>query len=366
MNTVAALKPELNNSKKLMKESEQTIDKLNEEIKKLESTLDESNKNWELQNSKLKTDLIEIHEVLEKNEEELCNTKELLSEKLNENQELLEQLDVSGSTENDNSSIQKAKGLIVADSVTSAVAKHIRNCNIEWAIIMNNDLDESMKIEMDRADIIVLLTGSEAIRKGNKGLEVFKKVRSLIAYGQTVCSKIVACEAPPTLKPGAAGHISLYNFKMSKMSGVQFLQSNPQMTKSDILSEEDFLNPAAVLKISQKINENITSPEKLKLPSSGACHVASGQSAQNINMYELFPLKVNQIGKIIGQRGETIIGLSKRFDVAMRVGKWYEPKKEKRDEYEEKMNAVLISGLSVKVAEAASAVKCILMEEGKK
>ena len=130
--------------------------------------------------------------------------------------------------------------------------------------------------------------------------------------------------------------------------------------------DEDFLNPAAVSKISQKINEGITSPEKLKLPSSGASHSASGESTQNINMHELFPLKVNQIGRIIGQRGETIIGLSKRFDVAMRVGKWFEPKKEKRDEYEEKMNAVLISGMSVKVAEAADAVKCILMEEVKK
>ena len=73
-------------------------------------------------------------------------------------------------------------------------------------------------------------------------------------------------------------------------------------------------------------------------------------------------IQQKDIGKVIGKAGYTIAKLTNDYNVRMTIGKWCEPKKDKRDEITEIMDAILIKGNSNQVKAVMSCIESIVGE----
>jgi predicted RNA-binding protein YlqC (UPF0109 family) len=307
-------------------------------------------KKLELEMSALKNNLAKTNERLEEttqsleaSETEVINAMGLLKECQAEKNELLEQLDSSANSMDSESKKPKPKGLVVTDSVTNDVASKV-NANIEWCHMNStlNDINDDMLQEFQKADLVVLLLGAVDIRNGMKGLEAFGKLKTL-ALRLCTSTKVFVTEIPPSNQPGASGHISLFNYKLGKLTDlsphIQFIETNTRsILKKEILGENDELSAIACTMFAEALNQKITMPETLKTQHE------SLTPNDNYRSTELVPLKAHQIGRVIGQQGSTISSLSKKFEVTMKIGRWVERSRDKKQE-EQKMDGVIITGL---------------------
>ena len=180
-------------------------------------------------------------------------------------------------------------------------------------------------------------------------------------------TKIVVAELPPTSIRGAAAQITLFNFKLAKISeifpNVVYIASNPKaVLRNELLDENDDLSESAISSIAKELS-NISPPENIK-PHFPCAKEASNSTASisdsSYKLTELIQLQQRQIGRVIGIQGSTITKLSKKHSVTLRIGKWSEPKRDNRTEMENKMDGVIITGLINNVTAAADEVRSII------
>ena len=326
----------------------------------------------ETDNAKLKMHIEELTEKvtdaaqsLETSENETEKLRQLLCESENEKCELLEQLDSSVLSGPDFFG-PKPRGMVVYDNVTKSLVEKLGS-NINWQPIKSSlDLPESLLGEMAGLDIILFLTGSEDIRGGAKGAQVFSKLK-LVLSKLADHTKIVVAELPPTSIRGAAAQITLFNFKLAKISeifpNVVYIASNPKaVLRNELLDENDDLSESAISSIAKELS-NISPPENIK-PHFPCAKEASNSTASisdsSYKLTELIQLQQRQIGRVIGIQGSTITKLSKKHSVTLRIGKWSEPKRDNRTEMENKMDGVIITGLINNVTAAADEVRSII------
>jgi len=376
----ADLSNELDRTNSLLHEGEIDLLKLQKVVKNNESevkTLTKSNtksleriKKLEQENNNLKHSLAEVNEKLsettqslETSEEEGLKLRDLLKECQTEKNELLEQLDSSGYSLDADSKAMRPKGLVITDSVTNEVAGRL-SAGIEWTHVTSTlkDLNEDRIQEMQRADLVVLLTGASDIRRGMKGLEAFGKLKST-AMKLCNSTKVIVAELPPSNQRGTSGHISLFNYKLPKLSElsaqIQFIVTNTKsVLKQDILTENDEMATEAVKMFVDALNDKIVLPATIKTQTASA-EVGLSDASSKCKISEFLPLKANQIGRVIGQRGSTITSLTKKYDVTMRIGHWVERSRD-RKETEQKTDGVLVTGLLNNVMSAAENIKAIL------
>ena len=323
-------------------------------------------------NRKLTSQVVELTEKfeaatssLDASERDTTKLRQLLSESELEKQELLEQLDNSCHSVELHNSMPKAKGLILFDKITVPVAKAL-NCNIKWNYVESSlAFNDDIVTEMIASDIVLFLTGSLEVRKGLKGMDAYNRLKSVISK---ICdkTKVVIAELPPTNQKGAAGYISLLNYKLSRLPNslktIEFIASNPKSTpKHEIIDENDQLKESATRIICQELERNIHPPDTIKTQSEFKVPQTVDQTP--FSLTAMVDLKPNQIGRVIGSQGSTISRLTKKHMVTMRIGKWSEPKRDKKTEHDEKTDAVIISGLSNNVKSAVEAVHDLIVSE---
>jgi predicted nucleic acid-binding Zn-ribbon protein len=311
------------------------------------------------QKTKLNTDLSDKAKLLDNTQSELARLTQLLDELEQEKSDLLEHLDASSHSLNASSSCHKPYGLAIIDSSTEAIFPRL-NSNVQWqSLSMSTDeLTNISQSQLERADIILYLIGGHDIQNGKKGRDVYEKLNVSINRASQVTSVYVA-EVPPTNKRGALGQVTIANYKISKMDGIHFISTNPKgLTKDEMLSDDDSLTERAISTIAGSINTSMKIPSKLKTHQQS--YDFSSQPASPYKVMELVRLKSNQIGLIIGQKGATITRLCKEHAVAMKIGKWSEPSRGK--EMEERMDGVLIDGMSNNVRSAVDAVNTLLKQ----
>jgi polyribonucleotide nucleotidyltransferase len=87
------------------------------------------------------------------------------------------------------------------------------------------------------------------------------------------------------------------------------------------------------------INE-ITIPTTLKTKT---------KSPSDLKEYEttsFCPVKQEHFGMIIGKKGNVIKKITDTFRVRISVGKWLEPSKENREDYDDHITGALVTGLA--------------------
>jgi hypothetical protein len=252
--------------------------------------------------------------------------------------------------------------MIFTDSVMSEIAKKI-NVNVEWCLksCTLNDIDDSMLHEAQKADIVILMVGAADIRNGMKGLEAFSKYKSL---AQKLCAstKVIVTEIPPSIQQGVSGHISLFNYKLNKLADlspqIQYIPSNSgSVLKHEILDENDELSLTAIAMVAKAVNEATIVPDTLKSQNEARPCTDTPHDYRTI---ELVPLKSHQIGRVIGQQGSTISNLSKKYGVTMRIGRWMERSRDRKQEMEQKMEGVIITGLLDNVIATAEFIRSLI------
>ena len=313
----------------------------------------------EAQRKQLETKLDDCLQVQDESEKEYRKVKQLLEEVESERTELLEQLDSSNASVETDSSQPKPIGIVVFDKVAEPIVSRL-DTKVTWEKKLTN-LEEMVNLsELSHADIVLLMIGSEDIRGGMKGQEAFAKLKAIITEVRKDTS-VVVMDIPPSNQRGASGRISLMNFKLGKLEleNVKFIETTSKSTlREEILDQNDALLDQAVAHISRQINATLTIPTTLKIRNVPSMQIPVAE--QSYYMQEVVKIEKKDIGKIIGKSGSTITRLSKDFGVNLNIGKWSEPKRENKEEFEQKMDGVLIMGNSNDVKEAAHAIRNLL------
>ena len=342
--------PQQNQAKKRGRpKNTDVIDKLKREISQLTARCQSLQQDVCDLNSK-NTDLKELNESTFK---ELDELKTLYCESESEKIELMEQL-----TNDEEIKVEKPQGLFVYDQITKNLCQQLPK-SVEWVdkLCVNlSDMDPREIVQRSETlDIVLFSVGACEIRQGSKGLEVFGKFNRIVTELIKVTS-VVATNLPPTVKKGNASQVSLFNFKLAKV------QSGYQLINSDFnrmsLDENDNVTDKALRSLAEQIDKEIKLPTAIK---SRASPTDEGYETQVV-----LEIQQKDIGKVIGKSGFTIAKLTNDHKVQMSIGKWCEPKKERRDELAEIMDAVLIKGNSQKVQEAIKSIQTIVNEPATK
>lgn len=147
-----------------------------------------------------------------------------------------------------------------------------------------------------------------------------------------------------------------------KLKGTtQSLESNQlEVTQICQLLKESEFEKHELLELLDSSNHSTKPESRIPRPRGQVVfdNVTNTETSHEIT--ELVQLKPKQIGRVIGSQGSTISRLRKKHSVIMRIGRWSEPKKDKRNEMDEKTDAVIISGLSCNVKAAATSVRQII------
>ena len=330
------------------------------QLQKLVSALNKEKAEATQNESKMRKDLDAVNHLLEASEASCKKLEKLLNECELEKSELLEQLDNSNY---DAESPCKPLGLVLYDEVMEKVAKNLDG-RFNWSYQATNIADLEIRDyceHFESADLTLFLIGSSDIRGGMKGLEAFGKLKKIVDAVKEM-STVVIAEIAPTCRKGAAGHVSVFNYKLSKMSmaDTTVITSNPKTVKDELLNENDNLCEEAVRMIVKKINQELVVPATLKSPTSAR---PTSESTPSRTINEFLELKPNQVGRVIGQRGTTITSLTRKFEVNIRVGKWGEPKRDDRDNIDMKTDGVIISGKLPNVSNVICEIRKILAKE---
>ena len=349
------LKDNTNQNNAMIRESENVKSALKKQLEKSKIENEKLQKNY----NDIKSEFSVQQKVIESSDSELTRLQQLLSQLELERNDLLEQLDVSNNsldTEVAGGS-RRPVGLAICDLVTETVANKLSR-NVDWHLVVTN-MNNLQKIDetlLEKADIILFLIGAEDIRKGLKGIEIFSTMKPVLLRAAEL-SKVYVAEIPPTTKPGASGHVSIINYKLSKVEGITVINTaRRDSLKDELLDASDNLTNATVQAMADLINIKIILPTTLKTLNSSKEEC----SHEPYRLSQLVKLKANQIGLVIGQKGATISGLCKKHSVAMRIGKWGEAARGKKDELSDMTDGLLIEGVSYNVKNAAEAVSSIL------
>jgi predicted nucleic acid-binding Zn-ribbon protein len=345
------------------KELHQANINLQTSIEKGRKTEAEINK-WKKRVDEMNEKLEEATQSLESSGGEAAKLRQLLSECESEKNELLEQLD--NSVQSIPESGPKPRGIVLVDNVTKLVAEKLQ-ASINWLPIKSSlDVPENVVTDLQRCDIVLFLTGSEDIRGGAKGVAVFSKLKSVInkIVGNT---KVVVAELPPTTVRGAAAQVTLFNYKLAKITDsfpeVTFVATNPKAAlKHELLDENDDLSENARCSIARELG-CISPPDTIKPQGAANFTEASGCADPTYKLTELIQLQQKQIGRVIGAQGSNIIRLSKKHNVTLRIGKWSEPRRDNKNEMEGKMDGVIVSGLATNVKAAANEIRLITSKD---
>lgn len=323
-----------------MKKQQTEMNKILDNQKILEDKVEElTAANLELKESNTST-FMELEELK-------AQFKDLESEKM----ELLEQLANEGDC---STSEPKPLGLFIHDSPMSNIMGKLPKA-VSWDKLCVNlsDLDSrDITMYAERKDLLLFSIGSDDIRQGTKGLEAFAKLNK-VATEISKQTQVVVTSIPPTSTRGNTSQISLFNFKLEK-NQVPYQKIIIEFARAS-LDENDSLNDNAVNTMAHLIEKQMKIPTARKA-------LSSDLPESGFDTQVLMEIQQKDIGKVIGKSGYTIAKLTNDYNVKMTIGKWCEPRKDKRDEITEIMDAILIKGNSNQVKAVMSCIEGIVGE----
>ena len=332
------------------------------ERKKYDNELKRSETDSKTRVRQLQKEIEELKDVQANTLSDLDMCQRKLEDSETERMEMIEQLAADNSL--NSSTKPKAKGTVLCDEAMKPVLKHLQEDKIEWYF---DEVDlkqlKGAKEAIDKlskTDIILFLTGSTDIRQGMKGHDAFNILHKV---AQELSTTVVICPIAPSHIKGTSVQVSLLNYKIDKMELKDTQVINiplTGLTKKDIIDENDNLTPKAIECYANSINSQIREPT-IKPPTGACANITETESPQK--MQAVYEVQHSQIGKVIGKSGGMINRISRDFNVTLNIGKWSEPKKDNRDEFDDVMQAVLITGLSNDVKKAIKFIENLLSSE---
>jgi hypothetical protein len=306
-----------------LQEKESTIADLTNELKNLKTRIVDQN----VEKAELTEELAKISKRLEDSE--------------TVHEELLQQLDLSASS---SFYAGKMAGLFMYDAVTEAIGKTSLSPEVEWSNLRISPGDKWDNIDFSQYDIIVVMVGSEDVRSGASGQSTFKRLDSLL---QTIGlePKVAIVEIVPSNVKGASGAVSIVNFRLSKIERPEFQMIELQLKDfpKDQILNNDALTTKAIDHIRKRISEQLDIPDFPPRKKTKPNTKAHGQ-VESFEVASMIPLAELDVGKVIGRSGSVISKLSKENSVTMTIGRWSEPKRSNKRDFEVITDAVLVKG----------------------
>ena len=297
------------------------------------------------ENLRLSTKLRSTDKEREELENDLDITRSLLNEKESDYADILEQLS------NQDQTSSKANGVLIFDKITEKIADKLAKPNINWERLQQNPSNINTK-SIACADVVLLATGAEEIVGGASAFQIFQELNRIIS--ELSRSTLVYCISLPPAKINGV-QLDLFNHKLLNFEcsnqNVKILKVKVPGSKS-LLVEPDGITPSdkCVAYYVETATE-ITPPSTLKTFAS-----PSNPSIRDLTV--IFPIKSEQIGKIIGRGGNVIRKLTEMCDVKMSFGKWHE----KNEDAPAAQQCVMIKGSIANIDLAKSKIDEILKD----
>ena len=362
---------ELKRMREKFREKEAECELLNLDIMALRRECsDKSHENNYLQevNSGLLEQIATTHD-------ELKTVKEMLREREGDFSELLEQLVLQEKSPEKLKAVNKPKGLLITDQVLIDLHDKLSD-KIDWEFKTLNisDLLELQPCDVANYDIILLITGICDMNAGLTGMKCFDIVREFIFKFNTVCP-IVITTLPPS---EAKTQISIFNLKMQQFFRMAEIAESCQIIdcnfrdfpRSEMVDKTGLPTKKCLDLISSGINSCLNIPEirPKKVISEKVPEPKRQVVLENVRHFVEIPKE--NVGKVIGRNGRNIKKLSETHGVKITIGNWFECSKEVREEInkfmsdrcENFMDALILTGLSQDVIEAAKSLQSFSIE----
>ena len=290
--------------------------------------------------------------------QELSTAQQQLHDCEVEKNELIEQIaNVSNTEDND----RKANAIVIYDSISQSLKDNLSHPNMVFEYLhldLQNPKNVTMKLQ--NADLVVFALGGKLIEEGVKGLTAYKMLTDVL---NNLENQVYVITLPPMALKGVSSQISLFNYKLNKMTQTERLHVLDipflGITKDQVLDARNTYANA----IMELINQEIRKIECLPLPKQ-PCPPSTSVSTESYEVTALVEIQSQHIGKIIGKSGSNITRIRREHKVNIAVGRWSEPKRDNRDDYAPVMDAVCVTGLSNDVRNATLRILDLTSVEG--
>jgi hypothetical protein len=231
---------------------------------------------------------------------ELAELKTRLAESEAERQELLDHIANDNTPPTGHNSKTRARGLFLYDDVVCKLTDMLPKAGFDWKSyeIDLHNLNDLNPAEVQRADVMIILTGASAISKGTKGLDAFAVLSDFLdSVGQTTTTYI------PNLIPSSRAtstQTSLFNHKLSKTHhGINIVTYNTPVL-SALWDEQGKLAAKTISILADALSKSI------KVPEINKCDVSPMTITDSGAQYQLFKcVDAKDIGRVIGSKGFT-------------------------------------------------------------
>jgi hypothetical protein len=295
-------------------------------------------------NDRISGKLVSCSEDLRRVEKDYDIVRSQLSERETDYMELLEQVSLHEEKVNEN----MPSGIICVDGITERLVEHLPS-KIQWRKEICT-IDEVTSLEgVKDADVIVILCGVEEIANGSSGIQAFNILKKSVE-ALAPCGPVYICCLPPNRN--SAVQVDLFNHKLANFE--------PASANIHVLKIKTYWARALWLEIdgvtpSQKCIKLYNEALKSEIVPPSAIKTKASTRTSPVNDFAttvFFPVKQDLMGLVIGKKGNVIKKITESCDVKITVGKWQEGK----DESEDYVSGILVSG---KVSDVQEAIKCV-------
>ena len=207
--------------------------------------------------------------------------------------------------------------------------------------------------------------GSSKMIDRTTGKDMYDEYDKLITKFQDIC-KLICVHQPPANVKSLRSRVDMFNRRLDSLvinPKVQLIAPNiSHLSKDNFLEGDGYtLSQNGAETFATFLKDEIQPPPTIKVKSEQSTD--SPSQLPNIELSNMLEIQNEDIGKIIGTGGHIIKDISSKHKVKLLIGKWFEKRKgksDKKSEYEEKFDGVVICGNASNVIDAIDSVKLAL------
>ena len=324
------------------------------EISQLQGKLDDSLSDV----GTLSAQLVSAQSNLKEKEDELSDMHKLVIERDEEIEELMTQLVKSSEAPKEN--VIKPIGVVITDEISRPIVNELTP-KVKWEISSSPD----WALHASRADLCLILLGSEEINKGRNSVHVFNLIRDFVNDKNRECELAVVSVPVHKQKPHSI-QLKLLNFQISELAkeSDRFIFINPTAPRTDPY-EGNHLADQTVTLWASTINTELVIPSPK--PRECASSLIPNAPFEDGSLSQIVQVPKEALGPIIGKKGHSIREITSQFDVKLSVGKWFERTKGSvgNQEYTERSDAIVITGQFSRTQKCADKLKQLANESTK-
>lgn len=274
--------------------------------------------------------------------------KSMLAEKEQDYTELLDQLAKGG----DDELAEKPSGIVFYDNLTESLIDELPG-KFKWSHCKSQLTDVTVTKDLKQADVALIITGLDEINNGKGGSQTFTVMRKLMEDISKTTMVYCMCLPPSKLAPI---QVDLFNHKLcnydSDNSNINVIKVKTSGSRSQWLNDDGYPSSKCTRLYNGAINTmNVPTTIKTKAVTADADYDKVATC--------FVPVKAANIGKIIGKNGSVVKKITETFDVKVKFGRWAEPSKDNKNEFDEQICGALVIGKYIDASEAIEKIRSI-------